>query len=107
MRHAACLAGVQDTLPQVEDRMARWTRLVPAFAAALALAACGHGSNDTPLSPSTPRFDAGGGSTLGGNAAPQGDSVSTRTRTASPTSADAPVVPDDSTHRGGSTLGGN
>jgi hypothetical protein len=108
IRHDACLAEGQETLPKVEDRMARWTRIVPAFAAALALAACGQEPSDTPLSPPAARFEAGGGSTLGGNFTPPGDSVSAgRTATSAPTSAEAPLVPDDSTHRGGSTLGGN
>lgn len=106
MRHDACFAGVQETLQQVEDRMARWTRLVPAFAIALVLAACGQGTSDTPLSPPSARHD-GGGTSVGTNVTPP-DSSDATSSTTSTTSTGTAQLPDDSTGRtGGTSVGVN
>jgi hypothetical protein len=83
--------------------MARWNRLIPALAVTFALAACGHGTADTPFAPSAPRLD-GGGTSLGGNATPPtGEPESTTSSTTTNSE-----VPTDSTSRtGGTSLGGN
>jgi hypothetical protein len=86
--------------------MARWTRLVPAFAIALVLAACGQGTSDTPLSPPAARHD-GGGTTVGSNFVPPPDGSETTTSTTS-TSTGPTELPADSTSRtGGATVGSN
>jgi hypothetical protein len=86
--------------------MARWTRLVPAFAVALILAACGQGTSDTPLSPSGARHD-GGGTSVGTNFVPP-DSTQTSGNTSSTTSTGTTELPDESAGRtGGTSVGVN
>jgi hypothetical protein len=88
----------------MEDRMARWTRLIPALAASLVLAACGQGTTDTPFSPPAARYE-GGGTSLGGNFTPPPGGDPT---TAGTTSAGPMELPQDTTGRtGGTSLGGN
>ena len=92
-------------MQQVEDRMARWTRLIPAFAVALVLAACGQGTSDTPFSPAAARHD-GGGATVGSNFVPPSDGSESTSTTS--TSDGSTEVPNDSTSRtGGATVGSN
>lgn len=99
-RHGCCPSRTDGHPAALEERMARWNRIVPAFAVALVLAACSAGSSDTPLSPAAPHFDgSGGGTTLGGNATGPGDpGTSTTTNTA---------ASDSTAKTGGTTLGGN
>jgi hypothetical protein len=95
----------QETLLQMEDRMARWTRLIPAFAVSLVLAACGQGTTDTPFSPPAALHE-GGGTSLGGNFVPPADDGSVATT--STTSTGPTELPPDTTGRtGGTSLGGN
>ena len=85
--------------------MTRWTRIIPGLAVTVLLAACGQGTTDTPLSPSTrPVFDTGG-TTLGGNAVDPGSggSGSNSSVTTSGTASDSTTTSDT----GGTTLGGN
>jgi hypothetical protein len=88
----------------MEDRMARWTRLIPALAVSLVLAACGQGTTDTPFSPPAARYE-GGGTSMGGNFVPPSGGAPTTTST---TSAGPTALPQDTTGRtGGTSLGGN
>jgi hypothetical protein len=84
--------------------MARWTRLFPALAVSLVLGACSQGTTDTPFSPATPRYEDGGGTSLGGNAADPsgGGSGGTATTTSTTTTQQ-----DTTGKTGGTSLGGN
>src|SRR5215213_7729345 len=106
---AACglLCRVAGNPVAVEDRMARWTRLVPAFAVALVLAACGQGTSDTPLSPPAARYE-GGGTSVGSNYVPPPDSTEATTGTTSTSSTGSVELSGNSTSRtGGTSIGGN
>lgn len=46
--------------------MSRWSRLIPALAVTLLLAACGQDAADTPFAPAGPAYD-GGVPVVGGN----------------------------------------
>jgi hypothetical protein len=91
----------------MEDQMSRWPRFVPVLAVAVLLAACGDGGADNPLAPApAPRFEGGGGWTVGGNAT--NPPPSEETATSSEADPETPALPADSTSRGGGwTVGGN
>ena len=86
--------------------MARWTRLIPAVAVTLVLAACGQDTTDTPFSPPAPSYDAGGNS-LGSNYAPPPPDDGSAQTTTNTTSSDPTGLPSDTTSRGGNSLGSN
>jgi hypothetical protein len=86
--------------------MARWTRLIPAIAVTLVLAACGQGTTDTPLSPRAARHD-GGGASLGGNFTPPPSDSSAATTTSSTSSGSTELSQDSTGRTGGASLGGN
>lgn len=76
--------------------MSRWSRLIPFFAVAVLLAACGQDS-DTPISAPAPLYDDGvvvGGNSTGGSGSGSGSTTNTTT-------------PTDTTTKSGVVVGGN
>lgn len=82
--------------------MTRWTRVLPAFAVVLVLGACGQGTTDSPLSPDLPRYEDGGGTSLGGNTVDPNAGGGT----SSPNSTNS-TQSDSLGATGGTSLGGN
>lgn len=85
--------------------MTRWTRLIPALAVGLVLAACGQDSGSNPLAPLGPRMDSGYGT--GGNVTGGGGTTTTTSTTSGFGSDSTTIVVEDTTSRSGYGTGGN